>query len=343
MSFVDYFEKLEGKAKVAATLCIGGIYITISAALIQANSYLMKNDRFPFAPVLACGHMLGSFIGSIILYKVCPSLFTAMPNLKIDAGFVLKFVPIGGCFACSMILSNVAYMYMSVAFIQMLKECNIAFTYGLSLVVGLEKWKVTASTILLSIIFWTCIAAKGEIHFVWLGVLIQLGSQGFECTKIITQNLLMSNKNGPATKLDPLTTVLFMAPVCFVFSVGIYLTRIGEMPPDLVWSHFLTCWPQVLLSCAIAFALNVMISITIATIDGVGFVLCGVIKDIAIVASSALIMGDAVSPLQLCGFAGAILSVASYSTYKMNSKHFEDDKIITGFTNVINERLSQKA
>jgi len=342
LDFVAKFEKLQGAKKITATACIISTYIIVSATMIQTNSWLMKNDHFPYPPVLAMLHMFSSFFGTLAMYGVCPSLFTAMPTLVIDRWFLLKFVPLAGCFASSMILSNMSYMYISVAFIQMLKEANIGLCYVFSLATGLEKGTKTASILLSLVFLFTLVAAKGEIHFVLMGVFIQLGSQCFECSKIVMQNLLMSNKNGPATKLDPLTTVLFMAPTCFVFSVFLYLPKMAEMPPSLVLSHAMACWPQLLISCVIAIFLNVLICITIATIQGVGFVLIGVVKDITIVCVSAALMGEVITPMQAIGFSSALVCVVLYSTYKMNKQHFEEDDLVKGFTSIIDENFVNK-
>ena len=38
--------------------------------------------------------------------------------------FLRAIVPIGACFSLSLMLGNLAYLYLSVAFIQMLKVCE---------------------------------------------------------------------------------------------------------------------------------------------------------------------------------------------------------------------------
>lgn len=338
VGFVDMFEKLQGIQKTVAALAIFVTYVAISAMLIQLNSWLMHEDRFPFAPVLCSLHMATSFCGTFILYGVCPSLFTAMPNLVIDRWFLLKFVPLGACFAASIVLSNMSYQHLSVGFIQMLKECNVAFTYVLSLMTGIEKWSKTATILLTCItIFGVGITATGEIHFVWLGFFIQLCSQGFEVSKVVMQNLLMLDRNGASTKLDPLTTVLFMAPTCFVFAVILYLTKMQEIPPSLVVSHAIGCWPQLLMSCLTALVLNVLISITIATFNAVGFISAGIAKDIVIVLVSVMIMGEVISLQQIFGFSGAIVCLIGYSLFKLNKESFEDDNILAGFSRLFDQ------
>eukprot|EP00746_Dinoflagellata_sp_MGD_P154821 gnl/MRDRNA2_/MRDRNA2_85054_c0_seq1.p1 gnl/MRDRNA2_/MRDRNA2_85054_c0~~gnl/MRDRNA2_/MRDRNA2_85054_c0_seq1.p1 ORF type:complete len:353 (-),score=46.41 gnl/MRDRNA2_/MRDRNA2_85054_c0_seq1:11-1069(-) len=336
MDIIGRFQELQGSSKVAATMAIGAVYISVSWGMIATNSYLMKNDRFPFAPVLSCMHMFTSFFGCGLLYVLCPSMLPAMKDLVFDWNLVLKFVPIGAFFAASVVLSNMSYMYLSVSFIQMLKEANVAMVFILSLIVGLEQFTKTATILLGFITFCTVMSVHGEMNFVLLGLVVQLGSQCFEVSKIVTQNKLMTGEQ----RLDPCTTVFFMAPMCFLFSCLIYVTQIQSMPPSVVFSHAAANWPFVLLSCGLALALNVVISITIGTLNGVGFLLAAVIKDATIVSFSSLLFGEAVSLQQTFSFSGAVFGVMCYSLFKMKKKQFENDDIIEGFTRVYQEEFN---
>merc|ERR1719158_2780811 len=101
------------------------------------------------------------------------------------------------------------------------------------------------------------------------------------------QNILMSSVSD-GYKLDPLTTILFMAPNCFLASllVNYYLVD-ATSAQAIIMTHAFTHWPQLLLSCAIAFIVNVIIAIQICLFNAVGFILAGVMKDITIIAVSA--------------------------------------------------------
>ena len=69
-------------------------------------------------------------------------------------------------------LSNQAYLYCSLAFLQMMKEGNLLLVYVASLMLGLEtvhrgiSQKDKLVPVLLFILFSTCMTVYGEIKFV---------------------------------------------------------------------------------------------------------------------------------------------------------------------------------
>merc|ERR1719335_459145 len=85
----------------------------------------------------------------------------------------------------------------------------------------------------------------------------------------------------------------------------------------------------------LAFSLNVIVAMQIWLFSGVGFLMCGMAKDICIVTVSALLMGEVISPLQLIGFTITIIGILLYSTMKMHEQLFVDDNIVAGFTRVL--------
>lgn len=108
-----------------------------------------------------------------------------------------------------------------------------------------------------------------------------------------------------------------------------------ELHLTIVKSCVVDHWRPILTSCVIACFLNVIIALTIATMSGIGFLLVGIVKDIAIVCVSTTIMGEHISYKQFLGFLGAILGVMGYGIFQMNSQYFEDDNIVAGFSRFI--------
>jgi hypothetical protein len=336
MTFKESYQEMSRFTQAVGCVSIGMIYIVASSSLIHLNKWMMTHNRFPYPSVLCSFHMASAAVITWLLYFARPSLFPAMKGLRIDARFLLKFVPLGICFAASIMLSNTAYKYLSVALIQMLKESSCAMVYTMSLALKLETFSWTAIIILGLVVLGATVATYGEIHFVWIGIVIQIGSQVFEVSKVCMQNILMSSNGG---KLDPLTAVLFMAPSCFLVSLIVNYVDFRDTEASQVeiiqqaWAH----WPQLLLSCFIAVSLNVIIATQICLFNAVGFVLTGVMKDIVIVAVSAFYVGESISRLQFGGFGLATIGCIAYSTYKMNMHLFQEDDILQGFS-----RLWQK-
>merc|ERR1719387_3459213 len=87
-------------------------------------------------------HSSFSGVAAFGLYLLRPSMFPSLMDGKIKAlpaSLVLKgVIPVGVLFSIQLVLNNTAYLHSSVAFLQMIKECNIVSVYIVSLMVGLE-------------------------------------------------------------------------------------------------------------------------------------------------------------------------------------------------------------
>lgn len=325
---------------VFTALCTTVIYIGVSASLIELNKYLMGgagNFKFPLA--LCIIHQFVTSLGTWLCFLVRPDLF---PGIKVavqtsegkfDMGVWLRFIPIGAAFAGSVLLSNMAYEYCSVPFIQMLKEGNVVLTFIASIPLGLERFSRVGCSIILIIFTGGLIAATGEIRFSLLGLIVQISSQICEVSKILGQNLLMRGK-----KLDPLSVVLFTAPLALVF-LGILMLgciHLGHKEGDLrlIWTQGTAVWHMIAGSAVLAFFLNITIACMIWSLNATGFVLAGIAKDITIVFSSILLLHEHVTRQQLVGFSLAIVGIMHYSMMKMNSDCFEEDRVLVGFKQV---------
>merc|ERR1719454_1874968 len=99
----------------------------------------MRPYRFPHAIPLVLTHMIVCTVLTLLLRMVTPSLFPSLTDpdtrIEVDRKFMLKGVlPIGACFASSLVLGNMAYSYLGVAFIQMIKESNLVWVYILCII-----------------------------------------------------------------------------------------------------------------------------------------------------------------------------------------------------------------
>ncbi|CAD7940493.1 unnamed protein product [Amoebophrya sp. A120] len=201
-------------ASYAPLLTASGFYVGSSIGLISFNKYLVNESRFPFAVALVLLHMSVSFLCALLFYFIRPDLYPNAEYLRKEYLFPASYaktgkvsaaaqayvqrilwtmLPISLFFAGTLVLSNMAYLYCSMAFLQMMKEGNLALVYIGSLLLGLEKSIETRILgILCFIIGATSMTIYGEMHFVLVGFLIQLGSQACEVSKILLQNKCLS-------------------------------------------------------------------------------------------------------------------------------------------------------
>jgi hypothetical protein len=281
-------------------------YICLSASLINFNKFLMHEDKFPHSIALTWFHMVVSSTLACVLYAIFgEKWFPAMPMVKREGSTILKkLIPLSLFFATSIVMSNQAYLYCSVPFLQMCKELNVVMVYVVGLALMVEKFNLQNSLILLGIMFGCCMSIHGEMRFNGIGFGYQMGGQCSEVLKIILQQMIMQG-----LKVDPLTMVMIMSPLCLItLSAGLFF-----MWQPGIWAHAMANWPYLLLNGSNAFLLNIAVATVIKYASGVSFVLAGVIKDVCIVLCAATMFGAVVMPIQVIGFSIAVMGVGTHS------------------------------
>ena len=93
-------------------------WITISSAIILLNKYLLVDLRFHFPLTLVLMHMVFSG-GCAYVWSWCG--WIEVPKLTCE-DIVWRIVPVAICFAASVCLGNISYMYLTVAFIQVCRS-----------------------------------------------------------------------------------------------------------------------------------------------------------------------------------------------------------------------------
>jgi hypothetical protein len=127
--------------------------------------------------------------------------------------YLSSVVPIGALYSLSLWLSNSAYIYLSVSFIQMLKALMPVAVYSIG-VAFKEAFKSEIMANMLSISMGIAIAAYGEAKFDSWGVILQLGAVAFEATRLVLIQILLTSKG---ITLNPITSLYYIAPCCLVF------------------------------------------------------------------------------------------------------------------------------
>merc|ERR1719326_341145 len=290
-------------------LCV--LYIAISAALINFNKFLMSEDRFPFSMMLTTLHMATSWICCLLLYVCVPSLFPSMSRTHGKMLTVLKyFLPLAALFSVGVVLSNQAYLYCSVAFLQFMKQANVALVFGLSCLTGSQSPDRMKLVVVCWVITGSAMAVTGEVRFMLIGFLIQAASQLGECGKNIMQEWILS---GSDIKLDPLTYAIFMAPMCLiVLFVGNLFTFEARIVDRMIeW------YPYLIPNALCAFTLNVTIAMPIKETSAMGFILSGVVKDMVIVIASTYLFDTSLAAQQMVGFSVATTGIFFWSYMKI--------------------------
>ena len=177
---------------------------------------------------------------------------------------------------------------------------------------GLEKTSYIELYIVTIICVGVALTSVGESFFSWIGFTFQFLGILAESSRLVLTNILMKQ-----LKLDPLSSLYYIAPLCFVFiGIACFIFERDELPIDrIISSEFMTV---MLINGIVAFTLNVAVVLLISNTSALVLTLAGIVKDIMLVVLSIAVFGSPVTPLQYAGYAVALLGLNLHKEYKKN-------------------------
>ncbi|KAK9674550.1 hypothetical protein RND81_12G240000 [Saponaria officinalis] len=292
------------------------IYIALSAGQIFFNKWVLssKEINFPYPLGLTLLHMVFSSVLCFVLTKV-------LKILKVEEGMTLEIyttsvIPIGAMFAMTLWLGNTAYLYISVAFAQMLKAIMPVAVFVLGVAAGLEIMSCRMLLIMSVISFGVVVASYGEIDINWVGVVYQMGGVVGEALRLIFMEILVKRKG---LKLNPISIMYYVSPcsaICLLIP-WIFLEK-PKMDGNGTWNFP----PLVLiLNSLCTFALNLSVFLVISHTSALTIRVAGVVKDWIVVLVSALLFADTkLTLINLFGYGIAIGGVAAYNNHKLKKE-----------------------
>ncbi|KAL1296922.1 hypothetical protein AAFC00_004532 [Neodothiora populina] len=281
-------------------------WVALSSGVILFNKWILDSRNFKFPIFLTTWHLASASIITQILARFTTVLDSRHKVPMTQRAYVRAILPIGLFFSLSLVCGNMAYLYLSVSFIQMLKA-------GAPVAVLLTTWAFRLAKPNLAVFGNICIivvgvviASLGEIRFVVIGVVFQLGGILFESTRLVMIQRLLSAE----FKMDPLVSLYYFAPVCAITN-GL-LTFIFEAPYMSIADFERVGYFTLLINAACAFLLNVSSLLLIGKTSSLVLTLSGVLKNIMIVFASMIMFHDPVSSLQFLGFSIALGGLVYY-------------------------------
>ncbi|PIL23337.1 transporter [Ganoderma sinense ZZ0214-1] len=293
------------KPKLSAATIIP-IWIVLSSAVIIYNNYLYNTLQFRFPVFLVTWHLTFAAIGTRVLGKTTHLLDGVKDvNMSKDV-FLRSILPIGLLFSASLILSNTAYLYLSVAYIQMLKAFVPVAILLISWTFRIQDPNKRLGMIVLMISSGVALASRGELHFNLIGFIVQAAAVVFEASRLVMIEILLHGM-----KMNPLVSLHYYAPVCALINLLVLPLTEGFAP----FYEIMRVGPLILLSnAAIAFLLNIAAVFLVGAGSGLVLTLAGVFKDILLITGSVLIFGAQITPVQVVGYSIALVGLILYKT-----------------------------
>jgi len=295
----------KSKPKISAAAIIP-VWITLSSSVIIYNNYIYNTLEFKYPVFLVTWHLTFAAVGTRVLQRTTHLLDGAKDVHLTKDMFIRSILPIGLLFSGSLILSNTAYLYLSVSYIQMLKAFTPVAILLISWISRIAEPNKKLAVIVFMISIGVALASHGELRFNLIGFLTQSAAVGFEASRLVMIQILLHG-----LKMDPLVSLHYYAPVCAIINL-VFLPFTEGLAP---FFELARVGPLILLSNAlVAFFLNVAAVFLVGVGSGLVLTLAGVFKDILLITGSVLIFGSQVTLLQVIGYSIALGGLVLYKT-----------------------------
>ncbi|PWN52979.1 TPT-domain-containing protein [Violaceomyces palustris] len=295
------------KKKIHPAVIIA-LWIALSSSVIVYNKYLLSNLEYPFPVFLTTFHMAFATVGTRALARFTHLLDGLADVEMTNERWYRNILPIGALFSGSLVFSNMAYLTLSVSFIQMLKAFTPVAVLLISFAFGLKQLSGMLTLIVGTISFGVATASYGEIGFDMRGFVYQVLAIAFESSRLVMIQVLLQG-----LKMDPLVSLYYFAPVCAAINACLIPFTEGLEP----FLELARIGPVILLSNAgVAFGLNIAAVFLIGAASSLTLTLAGVLKDILLILGSMFLLGSTVTGLQFFGYAIALGGLVAFKTHK---------------------------
>lgn len=174
--------------------------------------------------------------------------------------YLRAIVPIGVFFSLSLICSNLTYLYLSVAFIQMLKATTPVAVLLAGWALGVSQPNLKTFLNVSAIVVGVIIASIGEIKFDIIGFIYQMAGVAFEAIRLTMVQRLLSSAE---YKMDPLVSLYYFAPVCAAMNLVVAL--FWEVPKISMAEIYNVGLLTFLINGLVAFGLNVSVVMLVSS------------------------------------------------------------------------------
>jgi hypothetical protein len=196
-------------------------WVFLSSTIILFNKWLLSDAKFHYPITLVMMHM--TFVG------VCAQTWRRLGWAESPAiswqDVAQRLFPIAALFAASLGLGNAAYMFISVAFIQMLKASTPVAVLLVSFALGLEQSSMRLLGYIVLIALGVATSAYGQLEISAVGVCLQLAAVAAEALRLCLVNIALTSRG---IKLPTITFLSVVAPLC---TLALVRRDLGSNPP----------------------------------------------------------------------------------------------------------------
>ena len=281
------------------------VWLILSSSVILFNKWLLSPQNFPYPVTLAFWHMLFcSIVGILAVQSGC------VKRQNVTWNTCLKIcLPVAALGAAGLTLGNAAFIYLSVAFAQMLKANMPVIMFVVGCLFRTQKFSWETCGIMVIIGAGVAASSLGELQFSGLGATFMLSAMLAEAFKMILLQTMMQQTD---LQINPVTALYYVMPastLCLLpFVLVLEAGNVYDAIPSIA-PHA----PLLVGSAIAACLLNVIAFWVISNTSALTMKLAGIVKDAALIVTSGLLFGSQLTPLGLGGYAVALTGIGFHN------------------------------
>mmetsp|Transcript_19189 Transcript_19189/g.39124 ORF Transcript_19189/g.39124 Transcript_19189/m.39124 type:complete len:226 (+) Transcript_19189:287-964(+) len=222
-------------------------------------------------------------------------------------------MPVGAAMAATLSFGNAVYLHLPVAYIQMLKAFTPVVTLTLLCVTRIEVPSRRVTLSVAGICVGTAIASLGEGSFSALGLLIMLAAEVSEAVRLVLAQKLLKN-----LKMGVIEGQFWMSPISSVWLFcGAALLELPDMLRSRAWAIPAAHPLHFTLAASLGVCVNMAAFLVIKNAGSVMLKVLGTARNAGLVVFGAMVLGEAVTLVELLGYALSLAAFGAYNYFRM--------------------------
>lgn len=301
------------KTKQCSNIGFAATWALIGICVILFNKCLFMESGagfgFPRPVLLNWLHMFCTAAFTHLIRIIRPDAMPTITSLNARTYFY-TVVPIASLQMVSLCLGNIAYLYISVSYIQMVKNTTSAFVFLFSISMGFEELTFSKAIAVTLVISGMMLTTGGDQYFNLLGFVLQMSSTIAESCRLCCTKALMSTKY--SANLDPLSACcVSSSSVCVLLTIPMLIYDYPHVTFAEIWDlRLVLCANALLVVCLNLTSMRFMKKVGPTT-----YALTGILKDVVLVVSLLVLFGSGIANLEALGFAVSLTGLFLYNSY----------------------------
>ncbi len=211
--------------------------------------------------------------------------------------------------AAGLTLGNAAFLYLSVAFAQMLKANMPVIMFIVGCLFRTHKFSWETCGIMVVIGAGVAASSLGELQFSGVGATLMLGAMLSEAFKMILLQTMMQRTDLQINPVNALYYVMPASTVCLLpFVLVLEAQEVYEALPNVLPQS-----PALIGSAIAACLLNIIAFWVVSNTSALTMKLAGIVKDAVLIIVSATLFGTQLTLLGLCGYGVALTGIGFHN------------------------------